>query len=339
MALGSTSNINFPNAQNGVATTDADKLALVIEEFTGMVEGTINRRSVLTPIIPVRSVKGTATFTNYAVGKSTLQVVTPGTALDGTKSDFSKAAVTIDRVMAAREFFPLLDVFQTQFDVRSEVANEQGKEIAKFKDNTFLTMAIKAARLTDSAYAAGTSGKPSGHLGGYVNNSLANAAAALDPALLSKAIDDTLVQMEKKDVDPRNDGVIIVLKPEHYYTLLQNELLVNSEYLTADGNQVNKGWVLKTKGVPVFSSNNLPSTDVTAHPLSNSNNSNAYNGDFTKTIAAIFAPRALMAGETIPVQSDIFYDKLLKSWVVDSHLAFAVGPNRAEYAAEIITAA
>lgn len=141
--------------------------------------------------------------------------------------------------------------------------------------------------------------------------------------------------MEKQDVDPRNDGVVIVLKPEHYYTLLQNELLVNSEYLTSVGNQVNKGWVLKTKGVPVFSSNNLPSTNVTAHPMSTANNGNAYNGDFTKTVAVIFGPRALMAGETIPVQSDIFYDKLLKSWVVDSHMAFAVGPNRVEYAGEV----
>jgi hypothetical protein len=42
-----------------------------------------------------------------------------------------------------------------------------------------------------------------------------------------------------------------------------------------------------------------------------------------------------MAGETIPLQSDIFYDKLFKSWFVDSHLAFAVGPNRAEYAGVI----
>ena len=335
MALGSITNLTFPNSKNSVDATDANKLALTIEEFTGQVEGTINRRSVLTPIIPVRSVKGTATFTNFAVGKSALQVVTPGTPLDGIKSDFSKTAVTIDKVMAAREFFPLLDVFQTQFDVRSEVAQEQGKEIAKFKDNTFLTMALKAARAAQSAYSGGTAGKPAGHGTGNVDTSLATAADAKDPAKLAVAIDNLLVKMEQQDVDPRNDGVIIVLKPEHYYTLLQNELLVNSEYLTAMGNQVNKGWVLKTKGVPVFSSNNLPSTNVTAHPLSSSNNGNAYNGDFTKTIAAVFGPRALMAGETIPVQSDIFYDKLLKSWVVDSHMAFAVGPNRVEYAGEV----
>ena len=42
-------------------------------------------------------------------------------------------------------------------------------------------------------------------------------------------------------------------------------------------------------------------------------------------------------GETCrnPVESDVFYEKLYKSWVVDSHLAFSVGPNRVEYAAEV----
>lgn len=340
MALGSITNLTFPNSKNSVDATDANKLALVIEEFTGLVEGTIARRSVLDPLIPVRSVKGTSTFTNYAVGKSTLQVVTPGTALDGTKSDFSKTSVIIDRVVAAREFFPLLDVFQTQFDVRQEVANEQGKEIAKFRDEVFLIMAIKAARLANSAYSGGTGGKPAGHAGGStITTGLATAADAKDPVKLAAAIDAGLVALEQKDVDPINDGVMLVLKPEHYYVLLNNEKLIRSDYITAAGNKVEGGLVLRTKGIPVFRSNNLPSTNITAHKLSNSNNNNAYNGDFTKTVGALFGPRALMAGETIPVQSDIFYDKLLKSWVVDSHLAFAVGPNRAEYAVEIATAA
>ena len=175
-----SANVTFPNARNSVDTTQADKLALVIEEFTGMVEGTIYRKSILADHIPVRQVKGTATFTNHAVGKSTLQKVVPGVALDGTKSDFSKNQVTVDTTIAAREFFPILDVFQTQMDTRREVATEQGKEIAKFKDQAFLIQALKAARLTESAYAAGSAGKPAGHSGGS-RTTLANLADAQDP--------------------------------------------------------------------------------------------------------------------------------------------------------------
>lgn len=336
MALNSAI-VTFPNSKNSVDATQADKLALVIEEFTGMVEGTINRRSVLADHIPVRAVKGTATFTNHAVGKSTLQKVTPGVAPDGIKSDFSKNSVTVDTVVAAREFFPMLDVFQTQMDTRREVAGEQGKEIAKFKDQAFLIQAIKAARLANSAYSGGTAGKPAGHAGGTVTT-LPTLADAQDPAKLYAALLNTLAKMELKDVDPRNDDVVIVVRPDFYTVLIQAEQLVNIQYTTASGNKVNDGWVLKTAGVPVLSSNNLPNTKVTGHYLSNAFNSNMYDGDFSKTVAAIFSPRAIMAGETIPVTSDVFFDKLMLSWCVQSYLSFAVGPNRAEFAAEIALA-
>lgn len=339
MALTDTQNVTRPNSINSVDTTAADRLALVIEEFTGMVEGTIARKSILADHVPVRSVKGTATFTNHAVGKSTLQKVTPGAQLDGIKSDFARNAVTIDTLVAAREFFPLLETFQTQMDTRREVATEQGKEIAKFKDQAFLIQALKAARLTESAYKRPTdaSGKPAGHFGGN-RELLATLADAQDPAKLYVALTNLLVKFENKDVDPRSDDVIIVVRPQFYNTLIQAEQLVNTQYVTSTGNKVNDGWVLKTAGVPVFSSNNLPNSVITGHHLSNAFNGNAYDGDFTKTIAGVFSPRAIMAGETIPLQSDVFYDKMFKSWVVDSHLSFAVGPNRAEYAGEVALA-
>ena len=334
MALGSPAVVTFPNAKNGVDTTQADKLALVIEEFTGDVEGTIKRRSIVEGFIPVRTVKGTATFTNHAVGKSTLQKVTPGVAIDGVKSDFAKTSVTVDTVVAAREFFPMLDVFQTQYDVRREVAQEQGKEIAKFYDQAFLIQALKAARATNSAYSGGTAGKPSGHAGGS-RVTLATAGDVTDPELVYAKLCDLFVQMRLKDVEPNLDDVMVVVNPAVYNTLMQAEKLINMEYITSLGNKIQDAFILKAAGVPIFSSNNLPQANIAGHHLSNAFNSNAYDGDFTKTVAAVFSPKAIMAGATIPLESDVFYDKLFKSWVVDSHLAFAVGPNRVEYAAEL----
>lgn len=336
MALDDTFLITNPNSINSVDTTYADKQALIIEEFTGMVEGTIARRSVLQGMIPVRRVTGTSTFTNHAVGKSTLQKVVNGAQLDGIKSDFSKKSVTVDTVIAAREVFPLLDVFQTQIAVRQEVATEQGKEIAKFWDQAHFIQAVKAALLTESAYSRGSAGKPSGHFGG--SQEVLSAAGDLqDPAKLYAAIARLLVKMENKDVDPLNDDLMLVVKPEQFYVLSQSEQLINGNYVTAAGNQIQGAHLLKTYGVPVISSNNLPvGLNIAGHHLSNTGNSNGYDGDFTKLGVLAFSPRAIMAGETISLTSDIFYDKLYKSWYVDSHLAFGVGPNRAEYAGAIM---
>ena len=331
MALDDVFTITPVNQANQTGALDA----LVIEEFTGMVEGTIDRRSIMKDKIPFRSIRGTDTFTNRAVGKSTLQKVTPGAQLDGTKSDFARNAVTVDTVVAAREVFALLDVFLTNIDVRREVAVEQGKEIAKFTDQTLFIQAIKAALSTQSSYAGGVSGKPSGHFGGS-QETLALAGDLQDPVKLYAAIARLMVKMEKKDVDPRNDDVMLIVRPDEYYTLIQAEQLVNTQYTSAAGNSYD-AWVLKTYGVPVWSSNNCPFlTNVTGHLYSNTGNGNAYDVDASKVGVLAFSPRAVMAGEAIPLEADIFYDKLSKSWIVDSHLSFAAGPNRAEYAGAIL---
>lgn len=331
MPLDDTFNITPVNQANQTG----DTRALVIEEFTGMVEGTIARRSIMQGMVPVRTIKGTDTFTNRAVGESTLQKVVPGAQLDGTNNDFARNSLTIDTVVASRHVFSLLDVFLTNIDVRREVAGEDGKKIGKFWDQSFLIQAAKAAALTSSTFRGGAgAAKPDGHFGGN-QEVLAGALDYQDPAKLFAAIGRLLVKFEKKDVDPRADDLMIVVRPEEYLTLLQTEHLINTQYITSSGNSID-AWVLKTYGVPVFSSNNTPAlTTVAGHLLSNAGNSNAYDGDFTKLVAQAFSPRAIMAGESIPLATDVFYDKLSKSWIVDSHLSFAVGPNRAEYAGGI----
>ncbi len=94
--------------------------------------------------------------------------------------------------------------------------------------------------------------------------------------------------------------------------------------------------LLKTYGVPVVASNNFPGGEnISGHLLSNVANSNAYDGDFTKIVAAAFSPSALLAGETIPLTTAVFWDEKSKHWFVDAHLSFGVTPNRAEFAGVI----
>lgn len=329
MALDDVFTVTRPNARNG----GADPLALIIEEWLGMIEGTINRRSVTRGWVPLKSVRGTSTIRQDGVGESSLQKLTPGVTPDGSgTSEFGKNTLTIDTVVLARETFPLLDVFQTNFDKRKEVAVEHGKKIAKFLDQSMFIQAIKASLLANSTFYSTT--ELPGHSGGSVET-LALAADATDPAKLNAAIARLMVKLEDKDVDPQNDDLVIVAKPSTFYTLLQADELINTEYITSEGNKVN-GMVLKTYGVPVLRSNNYPAgQNISGHLLSNAGNSNAYDGDFTKAVLTAFSPRALLAGETIPLTPEIFYDNVTKLWFVDAHLSFGVTPGRAEFAASI----
>lgn len=327
MALDDSFNIVRPGQQNQAGSISANHL----EEFTGVVESTIERKAALKGWIPMRAVKGTSTITNFAVGESTLQKATPGMPIDGTGTDFAKRTLTVDTVILARAVLPLLETFQTSYDARKEIGMEHGKKIAKFYDQSFFIQAIKAALFTESTYkGSGGAGKPAGHAGGS-QQVLAAAGDSLDPAKLYAAVANLFVKMEEKDVDPRTDDVMITLKPAEFYTLLQNEQLIDGTYKTSEGTSI-QAHLLKAYGVPVISSNNFPGGQTVAGHLLGS----AYDGDFTKVVAAAFSPRALLAGETIPLTTDVFWDKVTKQWFVDAHLSYAVTPNRAEFSGVIL---
>lgn len=324
--------VHRPNAQN----QGADPRALAIEQYAGIVEGTIKRRSALEGHVAMRSVRGTDTLTNYAVGESTLQKITPGVTPDGTKSDASKTSVRVDTVILARQTLPVLDVFQTVYDARKQIGLEHGKKIAKFRDQTFFIQGAKASVETESAYYAGSAGKPAGHFGGSTEV-LALAADAQDPAKLVAALGRLIAKMELKDVDPKNDGVLLAVKPDVFNVLSQAEQIINGEYITSEGNSLQNTAMLKYRGIPVVSSNNyVAGQTITGHLLSNASNSNAYDGDFSKHVALLVSPEVFLAGETIPLTSTVFWDEVSKSWYVDSHLSFAVSQNRREYAASIL---
>lgn len=318
-----------PNQQNQSGALDA----LNITEFTGIVEGTLARTSKLDPYIQRRRVVGTNSLTNYAVGETQLQTLQPGVAPDGSLVSFSKLNLVIDTVVLARNIFPLLETFQNNFDVRKHVGEEQGKKIGKFTDQAFMIAGIKVARMATSPYA-GSGGVDVGYKGGHVET-LASAADALDPAALYQAIGDALVAMENKDISPQAEDVMLIVRPEQFYVLQQAEQIINGEYLTSDGNKLTGVPIFKAWGIPVISSNNLPNSVITGHPLSNANNGNAYDVDATKVVGLLISPRALLAGETIPLTSKVFFDDLSKQWFVDSWLSFGVTGNRAEFAAVI----
>lgn len=323
MALDDAYTITRPGQENGTG----DPHALHIEEFTGLVQGTLDRMSVCAPRIPVRPVKGTSTITNFAVGKSTLQKITPGQPIDGTVNKFGKASMVIDTTIIARAVLPLLETFQTSYDARAEIAQEHGKELAKQFDQAFFIQAVKAGLLTANRYGL----TAAGHTGG--SQVVMGASGDIsDPAALYSKIVDLLTALRLKDVDPLNDGVIIAVGPTEFATLSMNELLIDSTYVTSDGTNI-PGMVLKSQGCAIVQSNNFVNgQNISGNLLSNSDNGNAYDGDFTKIVAAAFAPKALMAGETISLQSEIFFDKLSKQWFIDSWRAYGVAPSAAAFA-------
>lgn len=311
-----------------------DENALILEQFLGDVEHTFVSDSVLEKFFPRKTVKGTNTLTKKAIGRTKLQKLRRGDAPDGTQVDFSKASVTVDTMLLSRHSIWQLDEIFTDIDARKEIAIEQGQEIAEFVDLTISIAAARAAAQTQSAYTQ-NGAAPEGHFGA-TQIVLDAAGDENDPAKLYAAIGALFAEMEEtKKVKPRRDGIVLIVRPTVFYTLQQAEQIVNGEYLTAAGNRLSDIPVFKAWGVPVLSSENLPNTVITDHLLSNDDNGDFYDGDFTSLVALAVSPRALMLAEALPLQSSVWWSDASKCYFVDSWMSFGVGLDRVELAGRI----
>jgi len=300
----------------------------MIDQYGGTVDSQFAKKSIMRQFVPVKPVRGTDTLINRRVGKTTLQAITPGVRPEVTQTKFGKASVTVDTLILARDNRSQLNEFQTDFNARQELGMDHGKEIAKFFDEAFLIIGSLSALLSapsnlNSAFAAGKT------------TALTAAGDETDSDKLYTAIEGIIVEMQTDDMD--TDECAIFVNPTQYVVLLNNQKLIDRDF-SSDNGDFADGKFKTLLGVPVVMTNRLPDGTAITHKLSNAANSNAY--DMTAAQAQVSAlilhPKALLAGETIPLASDVFFDKVERSWFIDSFLAFGVA-NRLPGAAGSVT--
>lgn len=322
-----STHLSRPGQDAGTGDYDA----LFIEEYGGMVDLAFHEVSTMSTALNVRTVRGTNTVKNYRVGETSLNAITPGVRPDAASSNFGDVSVTVDTTILARNNVAILEDLQNSYDAKVELARTQGEEIGEFFDNAAYTQAMKAARKTAPAGLTGFKG------GTVV--AMAAAGDEADAVKLEAKILNMIQGMEEKKVRVNGttfgttgyNGVSLYMAPAEYYTLLQNDKLVDSQYSGENGNY-GEGKVLKVAGVPINKTTLLPQEAVTGHPLSNTGNASAYDVSAAEADVLVqgFAPRAVLAGQTIEMTSDIFYDKVEKQWFIDTMLAVGFAPDRAE---------
>lgn len=327
---------------------------LYIDQYGGEVEHRFLKESFMRGFFNFKSVRGTDTITNDRIGHGALQKVTRGTRPTDTSPTFDNISIKVDTLVLARANQFLLDDFLSHIDVRKEIGLEHGREVGKFFDESLLVQGIKACQITSQDPSGVKSGgwedannqggnkpttiirtAPEGHQGG-TPIILPAALDELDPDLLAAAIYSMCQGIEEKDVDIM-DAVILV-RPAQYYALLNNDKLINKDFSSANGDYA-LGTVLKANGVRLQRTNRFPTqakVGVTNF-LSNAGNGSSY--DVTQAdadcVACLITPKALLAGETIPLTSKVYYSDVELQWFIDSYVAFGATPNRAEVAAGI----
>lgn len=307
---------------------------LLLEQYGGEVESQFKKTSIMRQYARVRPVRGTDTITNNRVGRTTLQALTPGVRPEGTSTPFGKVSLTVDTVVLARDNRSMLNELQTHFDARMELAQDHGKEIGFFFDEAFIIMGIKGAGM--SAPDLGGSSEQNS-IGAGKSVTLTSAGDESDPDKLYRAIADIIVAMEEDEIPV--EELVVFVRPTEFDVLMDNDKLIRSEF-SADNGDYAKGIIWSIKGARIVKTARIPKAAITGHKLSNARNGNAYDVSATeaKCAAVILHPKSLLAGETIPLTSDIWFNREEKQWFIDSFLAFGVTVNRPDVCGRVLKA-
>jgi hypothetical protein len=308
---------------------------LLLDQYGGEVESQFKKSAIMRQYAKVRPVRGTDTIVNNRVGRTTLKALTPGVRPQGDATPFGKVSLTVDTVVLARDNRSMLNDLQTHFDARMELAQDHGKELGFFFDQAFIIMGIKGSVAAAPVLGDGTASKQS--VGAGKNATLATALDELDPDKLYKAITGIIVAMEEEEIPV--DELVVFVRPTQFQVLLQNNKLLSRDFAAGNGDYA-KGMIYEIGGARIVKTARIPTSAINGHYLSNADNSNAYDVSATqaKAVAVILHPKSLMAGETIPLTSDIWFNREEKQWFIDSFLAFGVTVNRPDVCGAVFKA-
>lgn len=298
---------------------------LLLEQYGGEVESQFKKTSIMRQYAKVRTVRGTDTITNNRVGRTTLKALTSGVRPAGDVTPFGKVSLTVDTVVLARDNRSMLNDLQTHFDARMELAQDHGKELGYFFDQAFIIMGIKGSKAAAPVLGDGTAGKQS--IGAGKNTAMAGAGDELDPDKLYTKITDLIVAMEEEEIPV--EELVVFVRPTQFKVLLDNDKLLSRDFAAGNGDYA-KGMIHEIMGARIVKTSRIPNAAIAGHYLSNTSNSNAYDVSAAeaKAVAVILHPKSLMAGETIPLTSDVWFNREEKQWFIDSFLAFGVTVNR-----------
>lgn len=332
--------------------TDVD--TLLIEKFNGVVHEAYQKSENLLAGFKVESVVGTNMVSNKSIGDTKLQVLTPGQDPEATDTEFNKNALVVDTIVLGRNTVHTLHDVQNDFETMTKLANNQVGKLNSLEDQMVIQQLLTGA-LTGGTYdpyantITGGVSRVSGH-GVAINVELkSDLSQSKDPYQLVSAIEVAIMGLIIQRTPVQAMRVIVPIN--------EFSLLVDYGYIAqAHGNGTNelsgvgfaglkgtlKGWNIPIMGSTEYTQMKInPHDGATHHLLSNVNNGNRYDvvADMLVSHAVVYTPDALLAGRTIALMGDIFFDKKSKGFFIDSWFAEGCIPDRYDNIAVVASTA
>jgi len=322
-----------------------DKFNLTIEKFEGTVHETIQKMGILDSVFDFKPLVGTDTMSNNAMGNPTLQAVSPGVEPLGKDIAVGKMIVQVKTPIIARVTTPMLHDVQTHLDIKGKTPANFGKRIAKSLDEVLFVQIVKSALYDHPAAPAGGANTAEGSGGILPIGSIIDLDTELDEldtAKLTTAIYAVNQAMAEKDIE-HGDGYLY-MAPAQYFTLLKNKDLLNMDFNKENGSYAHAA-VDVASGMPILMTNRISqAADTVGSPAFTDSTAALYGSDYetsaaeAKAVALYATADSIMVAQSIPLTSDVYWDKRLLTWFIDAYLAIGAAPDRTDVNGAIFSA-
>lgn len=319
--------MSSPNNMTNVAISKSGQVdSLLIEKFNGKVHEAYLKGENLRAYFDMQTVTGTNMISNKYLGETALQALVPGQTAKATDTDADKNALVVDTAVIARNAVAQLHDVQNDIDsLKSKIAGNQVKQLKKLEDTMIIQQLVYGA--ISNTQAARTNPRVTGH--GFSVKLVISDAQASDPNCILAAIEDCLEKQVLQEIEVNE--VVSILPWVVFNCLMDAERLVSKDYTPVGSEVGSEHFMLKSYNIPVLPSNRFPKSTA-ASILSKPTNGNRYTADAEQLtcLGVLFSPEALLIGQTLEVQGDIWFDKDSKSYFIDTWYAEGAIPDRWE---------
>ena len=253
-----TTALTSPGANNGAASTTADRRALYLKLFSGEMFKGFQRNTIARDLVMKRTLTNGKSLQFIFTGRTTAEYHTPGNSILGNSDGAPPVAektITCDDLLISSAFVYELDETLAHYDLRGEISKKIGYALAEKYDRKIFRSITKAARQASPITKAnfvepgGTQIK--------VGAAGSNADQAYTATSLINAFYDAAAALDEKGVS--SEGRVGVLNPRQYYELIQetgsNGLINRDE--TGDALQTGNG-IVEIAGIKIYKSMNIP---------------------------------------------------------------------------------
>ena len=252
-----TTALTSPGADNGVASTTANRRALYLKLFSGEMFKGFQRNTIARDLVMKRTLTNGKSLQFIFTGRTTAEYHTPGNSILGNSDGAPPVAektITCDDLLISSAFVYELDETLAHYDLRGEISKKIGYALAEKYDRKIFRSITKAARQaspitkTNFVEPGGTQVRV---------GTTANASDAYSSTALVNAFYDAAAALDEKGVS--TEGRVGVLNPRQYYELIQavgSSGLINRDE-QGDALQSGNG-IIEIAGIKIYKSMNIP---------------------------------------------------------------------------------